>query len=76
MKYLKTITVLKVQSSFTHPCIVPNLYDFLSSVEHKIKYLEGPVQDSTTNSFLIIYIYFFLLLLLNRPCDSAHLFYI
>ncbi len=26
---------MKVASSFTHPCVVPNLYDFSSSVEHK-----------------------------------------
>ncbi len=37
MKYLKTI-VLKGQSSYSHPCVVPNLYEILSSVEHKIKF--------------------------------------
>ncbi len=26
-------------SSFTHPHVVPNLYDFLSSVEHNIIYI-------------------------------------
>ncbi len=26
---------MKILSSFTHPCVVPNLYDFSSSVEHK-----------------------------------------
>ncbi len=27
--------------SFTHPNVIPNLYDFLSSVEHKIKYFKS-----------------------------------
>ncbi len=31
---------MKILSSFIHPHIVPNLYEFLSSVEHKIMYFE------------------------------------
>ncbi len=27
--------------SFTHPNVIPNLYDFLFSVEHKIKYFKS-----------------------------------
>jgi len=26
---------MKIPSSFTHPQVVPNLYEFLSSAEHK-----------------------------------------
>jgi len=28
---------MKILTSFTHPHVVPNLYEFLSSVEHKIR---------------------------------------
>jgi len=31
---------MKVLSLFTHPQVVPNLYEFLSSAENKIKYFE------------------------------------
>jgi len=29
---------MNILSSFTHPQVVSNLYEFLSSVEHKIRY--------------------------------------
>jgi len=31
---------MKILSSFTHPQVVSNLYEFLSSVEHKGRYFE------------------------------------
>jgi len=31
---------MKILSSFTHPQIVSTLYEFLSSVEHKIRYFD------------------------------------
>jgi len=31
---------MKILSSFTHPQVVANLYDFLSSAEHKGRYFE------------------------------------
>jgi len=31
---------MKILSSFTHPQVVSNLYEFLSSVEHKRRYFE------------------------------------
>ncbi len=31
---------LKILSSFTHPQVVPNLYEFLCSAEHKGRYSE------------------------------------
>jgi len=31
---------MKILSSFTHPQVVPNLYEFLSSAEHERKYFE------------------------------------
>jgi len=31
---------MKILSSFTHPEVVSNLYEFLSLAEHKIRYLE------------------------------------
>jgi len=32
-------TKITVQSSSTHPHVIPNPYDILPSVEHKIRYL-------------------------------------
>jgi len=31
---------MKILSSFTHPLVVANLYEFLSSAEHKGRYFE------------------------------------
>jgi len=31
---------MKLLSSFTHPQVVANLYEFLSSAEHKARYFE------------------------------------
>ncbi len=31
---------MKILSSFTHPQVVPNLYEFLCSAEHKGRYFE------------------------------------
>ncbi len=31
---------MKMLSSFTHPHVVPNLYEFLSYAEHKGRYLK------------------------------------
>jgi len=31
---------MKILSSFTHPQVVANLYEFLSSAEHKGRYFE------------------------------------
>jgi len=31
---------IKILSSFTHPHVVPTLYEFLSSAEHKRRYFE------------------------------------
>ncbi len=31
---------MKILSSFTHPRVVPNLYEFLCSAEHKGRYLK------------------------------------
>ncbi len=42
-KYIKKGMVhpqMKILSSFTHPQVVPNLYEFLCSAEHKGRYFE------------------------------------
>jgi len=31
---------MKMLSSFTHPEVVPNLYEFISSAEHKRRYFK------------------------------------
>jgi len=40
---------MKILSSFTHPQIVANLYEFLSSAEHKGRYFEERLEP---NSFI------------------------
>jgi len=35
---------MKILSSFTHPQVVANLYEFLSSAEHKGRYFEEPLE--------------------------------
>ncbi len=37
---IKSTLVHNLLSSFTHPQVIPNLYEFLSSVEHEIIYFE------------------------------------
>ncbi len=38
---------MKILSSFTHPQVVPSLYEFLSSVKHKIRYFKKTVNNQT-----------------------------
>jgi len=35
---------MNILSSFTHPQVVANLYEFLSSVEHKGRYFEDRLE--------------------------------
>ncbi len=35
---------MKIVSSFTHPQVVPNLYEYLCSAEHKGRYFEESLQ--------------------------------
>jgi len=42
---------MKILSSFTHPHVVPNLYD-TNSVEHKRRYFEGCWQPKGVCSIL------------------------
>jgi len=41
---------MKILSSFTHPQVVANLNEFLSSVEHKGKYFEERLERLTRTS--------------------------
>jgi len=40
IKGIVHLKIKKIMSSFTHPQLVPNLYELLSSVEHKRRYFE------------------------------------
>jgi len=48
--FLKGIDQLKTKtlSSFNRPHFVPNLYDFLTSAEHKISYFDSEWKKETT----------------------------
>jgi len=40
---------MKILSSFTHPQVVPNLYVFICSAEHKERYLEECFNQTDLN---------------------------
>jgi len=44
--FLKGIVhpIMTILSSFTHPHVITNTYDFLSSVRHKISHLKNGIQ--------------------------------
>ncbi len=52
---------MKILSSFTHPQVVPNLYEFLCSAEHKGKYSEECGKQSRSGTPLTSTVLFFLL---------------
>ncbi len=41
---------MKILSSFTHPQVVPNLYEYLSSAEHKGRYSEECGKPSSSGA--------------------------
>ncbi len=63
---------MKILSSFTHPQVVPNLYEFLCSAEHKGKYSEEHGKQSRSGAPLTSIVLFFLLwksmVPQNSPC--------
>ncbi len=52
---------MKILSSFTHPQVVPNLYECLCSVEHKGIYSEECGKQSSSGAPLTSIVFFFLL---------------
>jgi len=46
---------MKILSSFSHPQVVPNLYVFICSDEHKGKYLEECFHQTDLNPHLLPY---------------------
>ncbi len=50
---------MKILSSFTHPQVVPNLYECLCSVEHKGKYSEECGKQSSSGAPLTSIVFFF-----------------
>ncbi len=61
------ITIL---SSFTHPQVVPNLYECLCSAEHKGRYYEECRKQSSSGTPLISIVFFFLLWKSMMPQNS------
>ncbi len=51
---------MKIISSFTHPQVVPNLYECLCSAEHKGRYSEECGKQSSSGAPLTSIVYFFL----------------
>ncbi len=51
---------MKILSSFTHPQVVPNLYECLCSAEHKGRYSEECGKQSSSGAPLtsVVYIFF------------------
>ncbi len=52
---------MKILSSFTHPQVVPNLYEFLCSAEHKGRYSEECGKQISSGAPLTSIVFFFLL---------------
>ncbi len=52
---------MKFMSSFTHPQIVPNLYECICSAEHKGRYSEECEKQSISGAPLTSIVFFFLL---------------
>ncbi len=52
---------MKILSSFTHPQVVPNLYECLCSAEHKGRYSEECGKQSSSGAPLTSIVFFFLL---------------
>ncbi len=50
---------MKILSSFTHPQVVPNLYEFLCSAEHKGRYSEECGKQSSSVAPLTSIVFFF-----------------
>ncbi len=52
---------MKILSSFTHPQVVPNLYECLCSAEHKERYSEECGKQSSSGAPLTSIVFFFLI---------------
>jgi len=52
---------MKILSVFTHPEVVPNLYVFIYSAEHKGRYLEECSNQTDLIPHWLLYYVFFLL---------------
>ncbi len=52
---------MKILSSFTHPQVIPNLYECLCSAEHKGRYSEECGKQSSSGAPLTSIVFFFLL---------------
>ncbi len=50
---------MKILSSFTHPQVVPNLYECLCSAEHKGRYSEECGKQSSSGAPLTFIVFFF-----------------
>ncbi len=50
---------MKILSSFTHPQVVPNLYEWLCSAEHKGRYSEECGKQSSSGAPLTSIVFFF-----------------
>ncbi len=50
---------MKIVSSFTHPQVVPNLYECLCSAEHKGRYSEECGKQSSSGAPLTFIVFFF-----------------
>ncbi len=50
---------MKILSSFTHPQVVPNLYECLCSAEHKGRYSEECGKQSSSGAPLTSIVFFF-----------------
>ncbi len=72
--HLKGIVLpkMKILSSFTHPQVVPNLYECLCSAEHKGRYSEECGKQSSSGAYYLHSIYIFPTMEVNGAPKQPH----
>jgi len=63
---------MKLLSSFTYPGVVANLYEFLSSVEHKGRYLKNVSNQTVDIPHWLTWSFFMVNFLLWKSIESIN----
>jgi len=64
---------MKILSSFTHPQVVANQYEFLSSAEHKGRYFEERLEPNSCGASFTSIVFFLFTMEVNGAKQLASL---